>query len=325
MIARGQTVPEEADKNYSKFKKDVLSKFTDKHGLVVNLDDGKPDGIGDAAWRTGLATICFAIEGDNDNTKKYLVALRDKCWKDGKPIRHPDSKETGNKTYSRDQFVPQMVACYFAHENGNAETRALAKELYKKFVDRIRKDDWRLNEGEAATINKSNQFAFFEVANKLDLVEGPKLKNAGDPAIREALILAMKEKSVELANPKVVEHLNNGEPVFQFYGVHLMFLEALVTIKCRPQTQDLIPTAKDLGRQAGHQNMAPFLWLSGDFDKLVKFLNDWPAEFNNTDYVWQRSKAQQEKAATDGGGKHEYPRLDYMLLRRLFDVELRRK
>jgi hypothetical protein len=70
--------------------------------------------------------------------------------------------------------------------------------------------------------------------------------------------------------------------------------------------------------------MGPFLWLAGDQDKARGFLTDWPAGWDNTDYVWQRSKGQQDKAANDGRGKQEYPRLDYMVLRRLFDVEIRR-
>jgi hypothetical protein len=105
--ASAQTFPKAVEDAYAKHKKDVLSKFTDKHGLVVDLNDGKPDGIGDAAWRTGLAALCFAIEKDQENTRMYLTALRDKCWRDVRPIRHPDSQEKGNKTYSRDQFIPR--------------------------------------------------------------------------------------------------------------------------------------------------------------------------------------------------------------------------
>lgn len=217
-----------------------------------------------------------------------------------------------------------MAACFFAHEYGSDETKRVAKELFKKFVDRVRDDDWRLNEGEAATIDLGNRFAFFEVADRLGLVEGPKLKKAGGPGPRTAFIAAMKAKSIELANPEIVKRWNDGDGAFQFYGVHLMFLEAVVTIKCRPQTQDLIKVAHDLGRQASKQNMGPWLWLAGEFDNPRIYLTKWPAGWHNTDYVWQRSKASQEKATNEGRGKHEYPRLDYMLLRRLFDVEIRR-
>src|SRR5262249_36784294 len=159
-----------------------------------------------------------------------LTALRDSCWRDGKPIRHPDSRETGRKTYSRDQFIPQMAACYFAHEFGDEPTRALAKELYRKFVDRIRDADWRLNDGEAATINLGNRFAFFETADRLGLADGPKLEQAGGRDPRTAFVVAMKLKSIELGKPETVKLLTGGDEVFQFYGVHLMFLEALITI-----------------------------------------------------------------------------------------------
>jgi hypothetical protein len=151
--------PKVVDDRYAAHEKDVLEKFTDKYGLVVELRDGKPDGLGDSAWRTGLVATCFAIEKDNKNTQKYLTALKDKCWRDGKPIRHPDSTETGNKTFSRDQFIPQMTACFFAHEGGDEETKKLAKELFQKFVDRVLADDWRLNEGEAAALDEWNRFA----------------------------------------------------------------------------------------------------------------------------------------------------------------------
>jgi hypothetical protein len=82
---------------------------------------------------------------------------------------------------------------------------------------------------------------------------------------------------------------------------------------------------KDLGRQAGKQNMALFLWLAGEFDRPRDLLQNWPASFDHVDYAWQRSKGQQDKAAKDGHSIHEYARLNHMLLRRLFDVEIDRK
>lgn len=324
-VTLAQQFPKSVEEAYSRYKQDVLTKFTDKHGLIVDLNDGKPDGIGDSAWRTGIATICFAIEKDQVNTRKYLNALIEKCWRDGKPIRHPDSQESGKSTYSRDQFIPQMVACLFAYEFGDEQTKGLAKELYKKFIDKIGIDDWRLNEGEAATLKLPNQFAFFEVADRLGLARVQKLKDVSGREPRIAFLGALKAKSIELANSKTVKMLNGGDEVIQFYGVHLMFLESLVTVKCRPQTEGLLEAVKDVGIQAGKQNMGPFLWLAGDVDKARKYLETWPHDWNSADYVWQRSKLQQDKAAKEGLGKHEYSRLDYMLLRRLFDIEIRRK
>jgi hypothetical protein len=134
----------------------------------------------------------------------------------------------------------------------------------------------------------------------------------------------MKAKSVELANPDVVKALT-GEKTFQYYGVHLTFLEALVACKCRPQTDDLWPVVKDLAKQAGKQDTAPFLWLAGEFDRPRELLKDWPKGWDKVDYVWQRSRFQQEDAAKNPTAGAEYPRLDYILLRRLFDVELDRK
>jgi hypothetical protein len=310
-------LPEGVDQAYAKYKQHLLTKFTDKYGLVVDLDDGKASGIGDSAWRTGLAALCMALEKDNTTTRNYLSALSEKCWRDGRPIRHPDSQETGSKTYSRDQFIPQMVACFFAHEFGDDQTKQLAKNLFQKFIDRIRADDWKLNEGEAATINEGNRFAFFEVADRLGLVEGPKLKSAGGPFPRSVFIAAMAAKRAELK-------LTPTDPS-EFFGVHLMFLEALITIKCRPQTQSLISTAHGVADEAASQNMALFMWLRGNENKPRDWLANWPLGWNRVDYVWQRNKKSQDDAAASPADKKEYARLDYMLLRRLLELDIRRE
>lgn len=316
-VSVADELPAGVQQTYERHKQDLLTKFTDKHGLVVDLNDGKPDGLGDSAFRTGLAALCFALEKDNPNTRKYLTVLHDKCWKDGKPIRHPDVNEPPHKTYSRDQFIPQMTACYFAYQLGDNETKALAKKLYARFVDHAIKNDWVLNQGEAAALNRGNRFPFFEVAESMDLGNRNEFKNDKQFLNRQMFVAAMKAKGAEL--------LVAGDNPNDFYGVHLMFLEAVVAIKTRPQTDGLIDAAKTLGDRLRRHNMAPFIWYREPGEPQLKaWLANWPAGWNRVDYVWQRSKRQQEQDAASPLDKKEYARLDYLLLRRLLEVEIRR-
>ena len=44
---------DQPDQAYAAYKKELVSTFTDPYGLVVNLNNGSPADIGDAAWRTG--------------------------------------------------------------------------------------------------------------------------------------------------------------------------------------------------------------------------------------------------------------------------------
>lgn len=63
---------------YQQHKHALLAQFVDSYGLVLNrlaqIPADRPatewgKDAGDAAWRTGLAAICTAIEGDSETTK----------------------------------------------------------------------------------------------------------------------------------------------------------------------------------------------------------------------------------------------------------------
>jgi len=116
--------------------------------LIVNLDNGNPADLGDAAWRTGLFAICTAVEHDQQTTLSLMQTLRDKCWRNGRPIRHPKL----GSDYSRDQFIPQMAACYYGWKYGNDDVKKVSKELMGKFVTVLLANNWRLNDGYAATV-----------------------------------------------------------------------------------------------------------------------------------------------------------------------------
>lgn len=387
---------------YQKHKLDLLSRFVDSSGLVLNrlanaateLPDtewGKDHG--DAAWRTGLATICTAIEQDHATTHRFLLALRDQCWKEGRPVRHPRPwQEISSTPFSRDQFIPQMAACFYAWKFGNAENQNIAKELLARFIDLLLANNFRFNDGEAAFLTTPGQIALREVARSMGLrsdwqpsidasltdVE-KMIREKADKAIQEELgevppflrsvvkelvlslfgnlrsLLDGLEQVADLPKP-IQEALklpfsdrdsffatlfsyytlaqgeivaSQGDDVEAFYGIHNYFWEVLLMYECRPDAPDLKDNTKRLYHACRKHRMMLYYWIRGEGarEEASQFLNDWQAWYNHVDYFWSKDKHSQERdqAEIERGEipDKEFPRIDYMVLHRLFDLELR--
>jgi hypothetical protein len=122
----------------------------------------------------------------------------------------------------------------------------------------------------------------------------------------------------------------------EFYAIHNLFWEILMVYECRGQTADLRERTARLAEACERHNMAPLLWLAKREEKPRAWLaawsqtpsstepwdkldsKDWPLHWQRENYVWQRNLAEQRAAPNEA---EKYPRLDYMVLRRLFDLD----
>lgn len=296
-----------AKDTYASHKKELLEKFLDnnerrQYDLVVNLENGKPADQGDSAWRTGLAAICMAIERDQENTARFLKALGN-CWVEGRPVRHPEKAQEG---YSRDQFIPQMAACYYAVKFGNEENKVLARELLGKFIQFLKDNDWKLSSDWAGIVLPPTQFVLRAVASKTDLPDDWVVFGGGNIFIGGI--------GVAIANLAI-----GGDNPRDYYAVHNLFWEILMLYECRNHTYLLKDATKELCERSRVHNMGPLLWIVGDLDQPREWLRSWPGDWVHVDYVWQRNLQQQKE---EPNREKQYPRLDYMVLRKLFDLQI---
>ncbi|MEZ6132593.1 MAG: choice-of-anchor Q domain-containing protein [Planctomycetaceae bacterium] len=123
---------------YTVSKKDLIGKYTGPFGFVHDLGHGLNEGIftgfGDSHWRTGLALIDSAIQQDHVASAAYLRAFLNYAFDSvtGEPNRHPVYGDA--HSYSKDPYVIQLPALHFAWQHGNAEVKALAKQLMQKWL-----------------------------------------------------------------------------------------------------------------------------------------------------------------------------------------------
>lgn len=296
---------ERADSIYARHKAELFLRYVDEYGLVVARSEYEAAGIGDAVWRTGLAAMCFAIEKDHESTARLLYALSTSGWRDGWPVRHPLYRGTVRSHFSRDQFVPQMAACYYGWKYGNDEVRALSVELLSRFVEVLRRNDWCLAPGGNARLTPNVRFALKCVADRMGVAF------PGD-ASGNAFVTYLYLKSLELRA--------RGDDPPEFYGVHLLFIQALLVSDARPVTHGLRPAIQSLYRACRRHRMAPMYWLAGHSRQPRHWLEHWPRQWERIDYAWQRSRSTQNRIARTGWPTSS-PRIDYMVLRRLFDLD----
>ncbi len=128
------------------------------------------DGEEDAAWRTGLAALAMVFAKDERATLSLFDSL-EHCWINDRPVRHP-SKNPPRNLFSRDQFFPQMAACFYAWKLGPSnEVRQRGKDLLNRFIS-VLKDPllpWRFNIGPDAFLLLPSQIVFRKVANAMNL------------------------------------------------------------------------------------------------------------------------------------------------------------
>jgi hypothetical protein len=133
----------------------------------------------------------------------------------------------------------------------------------------------------------------------------------------------------------------NPDAPMEFYAIHNLFWEILLVYDCRSRTANLRDYTKHLSRACERHNMAPLLWLANREERPRGWLlfwtddemawpnnegewsrldwRDWSKLWSHENYVWQRNLAEQRAVPN----AHEtYPRLDYMVLRRLFDLQV---
>jgi hypothetical protein len=328
ITSRGAEFPPVVEAAYARYKAELLGTYTDHHGLIVGRAGDRPAGIGDSAWRTGLAAFCSAVERDHAHTARLLRALQEKCWKDGLPIRHPDRTGPVDKygRYSRDQFIAQMAACYYSWRFGNDEVQGLAKDLMERFVKALLDHDWQLNTGPEATLTGPSRFVVREVATamglgdywKVDGIQRQREQRLLYDGYREAFIAKIK-----LQAERVKAGIRDGKPdpddPMDYYTLHILFWEILLVYECRQKTPNLVNHTQQLYEACTRHRTAPYYWITGHETEPREWLAAWPPEWNDVDYVWQRNRKTQQEAAAHPSDE-KYPRLDYMVLRRLFDL-----
>jgi hypothetical protein len=150
-----------------------------------------------------------------------------------------------------------------------------------------------------------------------------------DPGQQPRDVLKIAEKILELRSKleailKEIRPLSNKarrDNPFEFYAIHNLFWQILLVYECKPATANLRKTTRDLFIACRLHKTAPLFWLAGEEKEPRDWLLNWPQEWENRNYVWQRNLAEQRKDRIKG---ETYPRLDYMVLRRLFDLKVRR-
>jgi hypothetical protein len=176
---------------YYAYKYCLLNKFRDwnHYGVVVDHDYNNAqaradaagvctpenkclwEGEGDAAWRTGFAALAMVLEGDEARALSFFDSL-EHCWLFERPVRHPNIQNMThypNNLYSRDQFFPQMAACFYAWKLGTPKVRSRGYELFGKFLDVLKHPvtTWRFNTGPDAFLLPPSQIMLREVAHKM--------------------------------------------------------------------------------------------------------------------------------------------------------------
>ncbi len=120
---------------------------------------------------------------------------------------------------------------------------------------------------------------------------------------------------------------------YLYWEIHLMY-------ECRPNTLDtkmLKEAAKALANKIGTENnmlLIEWLTLRCSDDEIRDVLKDWPDasrlteshdvnQWAKIDYVWMRNRAQQDGDVADEQRlkKVRFPGIDYMILRRLLDLD----
>jgi hypothetical protein len=68
-----------------------------------------------------------------------------------------------------------------------------------------------------------------------------------------------------------------------------------------------------------HRN-ALYFWFDNDFDQARSFLEHWSPLYSRVDYMWQRKESQQNDSMSISTNDGMFPRLDYLILRGLFNI-----
>lgn len=295
-------------------KRDVYATFMDDFGMVCNRKD---DGVkrvfidkGDCAWRTSVFLACLAMEGDNEGCRRLLTSLGE-CWYDGSPHRTPDRSVDAKTEYSTDQFVPHLAALYLCFRFGDAETRQKAVELTKRFVDKLAVDAWKLSEDEYAHFNAQRMIGrYFVMLVTKEMGLDRLWRDSTDAALygfyREGWFAAAELRAAEAA-------VSTPEEPTSF---HNLFWEVLLINYCEGDSDELTKLKCKLALGAKEQDMALFMWLGHRGKAPCGWLRDWPGNWSVRDYVWQRSRHQNNSEPNAG---EMYPRLDYLVLGRLME------
>ncbi len=329
---------------------------TGKSGLDASIPiaDNPFVDTNDSAWMTGQALAAVSMANDMTSAALILRGMRDFEWSPtGDLLRY-----TGN-TAAFKGLDPstQIAGCYFAwkfaHAADSPVVQDLARSVIGKWVDELFRCNCRLGPGgpimmppglitlrQAALRMGLDQTRLDHLALLLDgqkvataLVSLGKLSALAilDDATLYALCAAIEAgiDFAELGIPKwlrvqwKLQGPDDATPL-DTSGLNLMFWANLVMHDCTPSAL-LNDVTGHLAKLTSAYGMMPFQWLSGDpasVHSSQKYVTDWSAAMGDTDtktpsqgnYAWRT-------AERDGPGSETYNRVDYLVLRGLFNLD----
>jgi len=314
----GGPLPDSVSRRSIEIEQEVRNRFTDRFGMVCNLADGVgpvPGEFidqGDCAWRNGVLLCCFALNRDDAGCEQVIATLND-CWYDDTPHRSPD--RAFDKEFNSDQFIPVWSGLFLTFMRCGPEAQGKAQALANRFVDRLAHEGWRLSDSSDGHFNAARQGGRFFVmqtsrAMGIDTLWRDPVNASCFGIYRKLWIIGADARAIEYAVATPLEPTS----------LHNFFWELLLVEMCEGQSEELSRIQCYLAEGARSQDNALFMWLDGRKSDPFDWLVHWPDNWTVRDYVWQRSRHQNNKPPIVG---EHYPRLDYLVLSRLMASGLR--
>ncbi|MFI5457081.1 MAG: hypothetical protein ACHRXM_16670 [Isosphaerales bacterium] len=308
----------------------------------------------DSAWMTGQALAAVAMANDMTSAALILRGMLNFEWSSsGDLLRY-----TGNtKRFSGLDPSTQIAGCHiawkFAQSAGNSVVQDLARGVIGKWVDELFRCNGTLGPSGPKML-VPGLIALHQVANRMGLDQTrldhltlllneqkvavavvsfgvlSTLAVLDDPTLY-ALCLATEAglDQASLGIPKwLAIKLGIQSPTattpLDTSGLNLMFWEDLVMHDYAP-TALLNVVTTSLATLTSSYKMMPFQWLAGAPSGVAAceaFLTDWSAANGDAgsqtpsqgDYLWRTDKR-------DGPGNDTYNRVDYLVLRGLFNLD----